>query len=119
MSTNEYYQHAGVGRTQNVVAQRFLDYVEADAGEAVRLPVQAAPMQTGTQRYIQTKYDEASDPINIISWQENHLMLAELASRGQSVSVSAADAVNSVRAEHGLTALETVDLGVVYTERDK
>ena len=120
MSTNEYYQHAGVGRTQCVVAGRFLDYVVADSGEAVRLPVQEAPTTTGeTQRYIQTKYDEASDPINIISWQENHLMLAELSLRGESVAVSAADAVNAVRGVHGLAALTDVTLDVVYAERDK
>ena len=120
MSTNEYYQHAGVGRTQCMVAGRFLDYVTADPGEAVRLPVQEAPTTSGeTQRYIQTKYDESSDPINIVSWQENHLMLAELSLRGQSVAVSPADAVNAIRAVHGLSALTDVTLDVVYAERDK
>ena len=120
MSTNEYYQHAGVGRTQCMVAGRFLDYVTSDPGEAVRLPVQEAPTTSGeTQRYIQTKYDESSDPINILSWQENHLMLAELSLRGQSVAVSPADAVNTIRAVHGLSALTDVTLDVVYAERDK
>ena len=119
MSTNEYYQQSGVGRPQNVAANRFLNYIASDSLEIGRLLFQEAPMLTGTQRYIQTKYDEAGDPINIISWQENHLMLAELALRGESVSVSALDAVNTVRVVSNLSALESVDLDIIYTERDK
>ena len=119
MATNEYYQHSGIGRPQNVAAIRFLNYIASDSLEAGRLPFQIAPMLTGTQRHIQTKYDEAGDPINIISWQENHLMLAELAIRGESVSVSALDAINEVRSVHNLSALESVDLDIIYTERDK
>ena len=105
MATNEYYQHSGIGRPQNVAAIRFLNYIESDSLEIGRLPFQEAPMLTGTQRHIQTKYDEAGDPINIISWQENHLMLAELALRGESVSVSALDAVNAVRSVHSLSLI--------------
>jgi len=119
MATNEYYQHSGIGRPQNVAAIRFLNYIASDSLEAGRLPFQEAPMLTGTQRHIQTKYDEAGDPINIISWQENHLMLAELALRGESVSVSALDAVNEVRSIHNLSALASIDLDIIYTERDK
>ena len=119
MATNEYYQHSGIGRPQNVAAIRFLNYIASDSLEVGRLPFQEAPMLTGTQRHIQTKYDESGDPINIISWQENHLILAELALRGESVSVSALDAVNAVRSVHNLSALESVDLDIIYTERDK
>lgn len=46
-------------------------------------------------------------------------MLAELSLRGESVSVSALDAVNTVRLVHNLSALESVDLDIIYTERDK
>jgi len=119
MATNEYYQQSGVGRPQNVAAIRFLNYIASDPLEVARLPFQEAPMTTGTQRHIQTKYDEAGDPINIISWQENHLMLAELSLRGESVSVSALDAVNTIRLVHNLPALESVDLDIIYIERDK
>ena len=119
MGTNEYYQQSGIGRPQNVAAIRFLNYVASDPLEVGRLPFQEAPMSTGTQRHIQTKYDESGDPINIISWQENQLMLAELALRGESVSVSALDAVNTVRSVHNLSALESIDLDILYIERDK
>ena len=46
-------------------------------------------------------------------------MLAELALRGESVSVSALDAVNAVRFVHNLSALESIDLDIIYIERDK
>lgn len=118
MYTNNYYQQMGVGRTQGVVAYRFIDYVAADPLEASRLPFVEAET-SGDQRHVQTKYPDAAAPVNVISWQENHLMLAEVSLRGASVSVAPADAVNAVRAEHGLAALETVDLDVVYVERDK
>lgn len=116
--TNNYYQQMGVGRTQGIVAYRFLDYIAADPLEANRLPFVEAET-SGDQRHVQTKYADASSPINVISWQENHLMLAEVSLRGASVAVTPLDAVNAVRAEHGLAALENVDLDVVYVERDK
>ena len=81
----------------------------------------AAPMapETPYMRYYQTKYPDSDSPINVISWQENHLMLAELALQGQSVGVSALDAVNAVRAAHGISNLVNIDLNVLLHERDK
>ena len=116
--TNDYYQQMGVGRTQGIVAYRFLDYITADPLEANRLPMTEAPT-TGDQRHVQTKYDEGSDPVDVMSWQENHLMLAEVSLRGATVTVSALDAVNTVRTPYGLSALDNVDLDVLYDERDK
>ena len=45
--------------------------------------------------------------------------LAELALQGQSVGVSALDAVNAVRAAHGISNLVNVDLSMLLHERDK
>ena len=89
--------------------------------EAARIKVSAAPMspETPYMRYYQIKYPDSDSPINVISWQENHLMLAELALQGQSVGVSALDAVNAVRAAHGISNLVNVDLNVLLHERDK
>ena len=46
-------------------------------------------------------------------------MLAELALEGQSVSVSAIDAVNAVRAAHGISNLSDINLSTLLHERDK
>ena len=46
-------------------------------------------------------------------------MLAELALQGQSVGVNALDAVNAVRAAHGISNLGIVDLSILLHERDK
>ena len=89
--------------------------------ESARIKVSAAPMSPDTpyMRYYQTKYPDSDSPITVISWQENHLMLAELALEGQSVSVSALDAVNTVRAAHGISNLDNMDFSVLLHERDK
>ena len=115
---NNYYKHMGVGRAQGVVPYRFIDYLSEDPLEENRLSFVMVET-SGDQRHVQTKYPDASSPINIISWQENYLMLAEVSLRGTSVDISPIDAVNAVRAEHNLEALEAVDLDVVYLERDK
>ena len=89
--------------------------------ESARIKVSAAPMSPDTpyMRYYQTKYPDSDSPITVISWQENHLMLAELALEGQSVSVSALDAVNAVRTAHGISNLSEVNLSTLLHERDK
>jgi len=53
-----------------------------------------------------------------MTWQEVNLMRAELKLRGAG-SGDALALVNEVRASHNLAALTTVDLDVIYTERDK
>ena len=65
------------------------------------------------------KYPNADSPIPIINWQENHLIIAELALRNESVSVSALDAVNAVRASQGLSSLGSIDFNLLLHERDK
>ena len=74
---------------------------------------------TPYMRYYQTKYPDSDSPLNVINWQENHLMLAELALQGQSVGVSALDAVNAIRTAHGISNLDYVDLTILLHERDK
>ena len=89
--------------------------------ESVRLEMAVASMSPGTDyvRYYQIKYPDSDSPISIIDWQENHLMLAELALRGETTGESALGAVNGVRASHGLNPLDNVDFSVLLHERDK
>jgi hypothetical protein len=89
--------------------------------ESIRLSMSVAGMTPGESysRYFQTKYPNADSPIPIINWQETYLIIAELSLRGESVSISAIDAVNSVRSNYGLEALDEIDLNILLHERDK
>ena len=89
--------------------------------EIVRLPLSVAAMTPGQSysRYFQMKYPFANSPVSIIDWKETHLILAELALRGESVNVTAIDAINAVRSSHGLQSLASVDYEVLLHERDK
>ena len=89
--------------------------------EIVRIPLSVAAMTPGQSysRYFQMKYPFANSPVSIIDWKETHLILAELALRGESVNVTAIDAINAVRSSHGLQLLASVDYEVLLHERDK
>ena len=92
-----------------------------ESEESVRLPMSVAAMTPGQNysRYFQTKYPDADSPISIINWQETYLILAELSLRGESVNISALDAVNIVRGSYGLQNIENIDLSILLNERDK
>jgi hypothetical protein len=116
---NFYYQQAGAGRPQYVVDYRFYDYVTADSTEANRIQLEPVLGNDETTiYYIQVKYPQETSTMDCITWQENHLMLAELALKG----VGTADAlalVNEVRASHGVTDLGSIDLTGLAVEREK
>ncbi|UCH10602.1 MAG: hypothetical protein JSU61_01525 [Fidelibacterota bacterium] len=120
-SANQYWQQAGIARTQFVVANRFRDYIDADPLEAARIPIDTIRSEQipDSLRDYQVKYTTNASPIPVITWQENELMLAELALRGQTAAGDALTLVNNVRASHGLADLTAVDLDVIYEERDK
>lgn len=121
---NYWWGFAGAGRTQLGVDFRFKDYIDADPAEANRIKITATPaidtsvVQPYGTYYRQAMYEQQSSPINVITWQENNLMLAELAVRGHGSGDPVA-LVNAVRSSHGLSALSAVDLDVIYVERDK
>ncbi|MFA7228652.1 MAG: RagB/SusD family nutrient uptake outer membrane protein, partial [Melioribacteraceae bacterium] len=54
----------------------------------------------------------------IMTWQENNLMVAECALRGNGAG-NALTLVNAVRASHSLDPLASIDLDGVMIERDK
>jgi hypothetical protein len=91
--------------------------VDADPAEANRLPLE--PIQGGgITFYVQPKYPGPSAPLDVVSWQENNLVLAELVVRG-SASGDALSLINTVRASHDIGPLAgPVTLDVIYEEKD-
>lgn len=116
---NEYWIFAGALRAQYVIDYRFVDYVEADPKEANRIQyTEILGNDNETIYYYQTRYPQNTSPLQVMTWQENNLMRAELALRGAG-SGDALALVNAVRASHELDPLANVDLDVIYLERDK
>ena len=116
--SSDYWGNSGAGRTQFVTDFRFKAYVDADPKEANRIKL-ASKLGNDKKKtyYYQVKYLQDS-PEDEMTWQENNLMLAELALRGQATGDAVA-LVNAVRASHSLDPLLVVDLNVIYVERDK
>jgi hypothetical protein len=118
---NYFWQQAGANRTQFIVAQRYENYIHKDSLESNRIKIARVPdyISFYDTLYYQILYPEQDSPITHSSWQENHLMLAEVILRGAG-SGDALALINEVRASHGLNALTSVDLDtVLYQERDK
>jgi starch-binding outer membrane protein, SusD/RagB family len=115
---NYFDAEAGSQRHQYTAAPRFQAYVNADPAEANRLPLR--PVQGGGLTfYVQLKYPGPAAPIDMVSWQENNLVLAELIVRG-AASGNALALLNAVRASHGIGPLSgPVTLDTIYEERDK
>lgn len=115
---NYFDAEAGSQRHQYTADPRFQAYVDADPAEANRLPLQ--PVVGGsTTFYVQMKHPGPDAPLDVVSWQENNLVLAELIVRGEA-SGDAAALIDAVRASHGIDPLGVaVTLDVIYEERDK
>lgn len=74
---------------------------------------------TAPFEFAQDKYGE-DGALPFMSWQENHLIRAELELRGYSTgSESALELVNEVRSSFGLSDLSDVDLDQIAVERDR
>ncbi len=118
--SSDYWGNSGNGRTQFVCDPRFRAYVVADPNEANRVKI--APKlgnDKKTTYYYQVKYPANNSPEDEMTWQENNLMLAELALRGQATAGDPITLVNAVRASHSIAPLVAVTLDDIYTERDK
>ncbi|KAF0214449.1 MAG: hypothetical protein FD178_2404 [Ignavibacteria bacterium] len=116
-SQTYFWGFAGNGRKQIHVADRFGAYVKADPKEAARIAVKEFTFG-GATHYYQNKYPDKSSAYVFLTWKENNLMLAETSLRGQG-SGNALALVNEVRASYGIANLATVNLDVLYAERDK
>jgi hypothetical protein len=117
-SQNTWFSVSGPARIQYLVDDRFVNYILAEPAEANRIPI-LQYTANGVVWQRQNLAPAIDSPLDIVSWQENNLMLAELALRGQAAAGDALALVNAVRASHGLSALAAVDLDVIYEERDK
>ena len=119
-SANFYFQNAGVERTQWVVTNLILDIIAAEPEEANRIPLDTIlGLDEVTTYYRQHKYPTIESPINFITWQENHLILAELAVRGVG-SGNAETLINEVRTSHNISAITgTITTETIYMERVK
>lgn len=113
-----FWGFAGNGRHQIHVADRFNDYIKADAKEAARLKLTSFKFGNGETHYFQNKYPNKSDAYIFLTWKENNLMLAELALRGQG-SGNSLNLVNEVRSSYSIDPLATINLDALYVERDK
>lgn len=130
-SQNAFDAQAGASRNQLTVNSRFNDYIEEDANEANRISVELLPepevtdagVAAGVVIYRQSRYGPDSN-ITIMSWQENHLMLAEadIEAGGLTSGLSARNYINEVRDSHGIDPLglgEDADRDLLLEERDK
>ncbi len=118
-SPNAYFFGAHEnGRIQWVVDFRFNDYIQADPKEANRIKIAPTTGTSGKTYYYQNVFSSRESPFPITSWQENTLMLAEIDVRNGDTA-SALARINALRASYGLDPLASVDLDVIYVERDK
>ncbi len=117
-SGNFWFLTAGIGRTQFVADYRFKNYIDKDSIEVSRIKIDTIRGSNNEIYYFQVVYSNINSPQKIITWQENNLMRAELILRGFG-SGDALFLVNEVRASHEIAPLSSVDLDVIYTERDK
>lgn len=119
-SFNAWYSDAGPGRVQAVADDRFRVFNEEDPDEAARIPLAVdVELEDAPDLYRQARYNARDDEIDFITWQENHLMLAEAALREGDDETTALDLVNEVRESHDLDELEEIDLDALFLERDK
>ncbi len=116
--SNSFFHQAGRGLMQWAAANRFSDYILADSSDAARIQIEETTGRDGTTIFWrQFKYATEDAPINVISWQENELMLAEL--ELDSAPASALARINEVRASHGIGPLAVLDLTALIQEREK
>ena len=120
VNANQFYVQAGRFRAQWVFNFRFKDYIDADPTEAGRILLEPVKGNSGKIFYRQAKMLNETAPIVCATWQENTLMLAELALRGQATG-DPLTLINQVRASHNVTQLVggVADLDLIYSERDK
>ena len=116
---NFWWSVASAGYVQFTADSRFKDYINIDSSEANRIKIDSVLGNDGTTYYYyQAVYPSYNSPQKIITWQENNLMKAELILRGYG-SGDALALVNEVRNYYGISSLSSVDLNIIYTERDK
>jgi len=141
---NGYFFASGPGRSQIAYAERFSNYDGATVYSSpsaaqgadrsnVRVPLYAGAATSdaggGTPFFIQAKYVTRDAPLEFMTWEENALMLAELAAvHGQDISgnpfgtTDPLELINMVRTQYtdvdALPSGTTVDQDLILQERD-
>lgn len=115
---NFWWDEAGNGRLQWVVDARFNRYVEDDPSEATRIPLLATEGADGEIFYQQNVYPDAETPFPFATWQENELILAEVAFRNSDIPLTR-NRLEEVRESHGLGGLGPISMDTVLSEREK
>jgi len=118
---NRYYLFASDVLLLFIIDNRFPKYITAEPNEANRIKIDSisASKYNSSTIYFQVKYNNLDSPEDLITWQENSLMLAELALRNQASAGNALTLVNEVRSSHNISPLNNADLETIYIERDK
>lgn len=116
-SPNAIYSSAGQGRAQYSVSPEFVAI--SQAGDT-RVPV--VPVTDGDGNvlgYLQNRYPNQGDPLPFVTWQENNLILAEVALRDDpnDSDEEALDLINANRAAAALGDLDEIDLDGLVDER--
>ncbi len=119
-SSNYWWGYAGPGRCQFVASDRFKQYIDTDPAEANRIKLAPIPSNSDANKvyYRQDMYQLEGSPLTFLDWQENALMLAEIALHNGDNN-TALEYVNKVRASHSLSDLSSIDQDVLIAERDK
>ncbi len=123
--TNHFFFSAGPGRIQYIANENYAEFEETvilddadadllvealDSARVVLYTVPIASEEDTLLFYEQALYLEQSSPIDVMTWQENALILAELALRLDNDEARALELVNSVRASHNLEPLDSIQL---------
>lgn len=123
-SENGWFYAAGHGRTQYTMDPRYHAYIDAEPLEANRIVLFPAQGRDGNTYYFPDKSPERDDPLVFATWQENNLILAELALRGFG-SGDPLTLANEVRASYKndvgevIPDLAAIDMPTLIEERDK
>ena len=137
---NDFFNGSGPGRSQFAVPERFASLdgaqvfadpttAEGEDRSTIRIPLYRDLDTEGNRTFFQqAKYLVQDAPIEFITWEENALMLAELAVRGEDISgnpfgtTDALELVNLVRSQYNdvdaFAGGTTVDLELIEAERE-
>ncbi|MFA8342710.1 MAG: RagB/SusD family nutrient uptake outer membrane protein [Rhodothermaceae bacterium] len=116
--TNAWASFAGSIRAQWTIPARIVNYVAVDEKEAARVKVKPYKTVSTGVIYRQDKHALEASPLTFLSWQENDLMLAEIALNGGD-KATALQKVNAVRASYGISALTDITMATLLVEREK
>ena len=107
-----------IGKYVTIKEELFHEIVEDDPSEAARIPLIPTEGADGTIFYQQNLYPDAETPFPFATWQENELILAEIAVRNSDIP-GARNRLEDVRASHGLGGLGQISMDTIIGEREK